>query len=76
MIPTARAVTIARVASPVSVDRAYQPSFLRSLKLYFSDSKRLVKHGDLIAVSINSDNPNYTPLDEPELLETQDADQQ
>ncbi|KAJ7849118.1 AAA-domain-containing protein [Mycena olivaceomarginata] len=54
-IPTARAVTIARVASPISVDRTYQPSFLRSLKAYFNDSKRLVKHGDLIAVGVNTD---------------------
>ncbi|KAJ7734916.1 AAA-domain-containing protein [Mycena maculata] len=69
VIPTAKAITIARVASPVSVDRAYQPAFLRSLKNYFSHSKRLVKHGDLIAVGINSD----TPLDETE--ETQDVDQ-
>ncbi|KAJ7067729.1 AAA-domain-containing protein [Mycena belliarum] len=54
-IPTARAVTIARIASPVSVDRTYQGSFLRALKKYFNDSKRLVKQGDLIAVAINTD---------------------
>ncbi|KAF7359478.1 Peroxisomal biogenesis factor 6 [Mycena sanguinolenta] len=54
-IPTARAVTIARVASPISVDRAYQPAFLRSLKAYFNDSKRLVKQGDLIAVGVDTD---------------------
>ncbi|KAJ7093066.1 AAA-domain-containing protein [Mycena epipterygia] len=69
VIPTARAVTIARVASPVSVDRAYQSSFLRSLKNYFNDSKRLVKHGDLIAVGINTDIDST--VDEPE---AQDAD--
>ncbi|KAJ7632326.1 AAA-domain-containing protein [Roridomyces roridus] len=55
VIPTAKAVTIARVTSPVSADRTYQASFLRSLKEYFSDSKRLVKKGDLIAVGIDSD---------------------
>ncbi|KAJ6500326.1 AAA-domain-containing protein [Mycena sanguinolenta] len=54
-IPTARAVTIARVASPISVDRAYQPAFLGSLKAYFNDSKRLVKQGDLIAVGVDTD---------------------
>ncbi|KAJ7231442.1 P-loop containing nucleoside triphosphate hydrolase protein [Mycena haematopus] len=54
-IPTAKAVTIARVASPISVDRAYQSSFLRSLKAYFNNSKRLVKHGDLIAVGVDTE---------------------
>jgi peroxin-6 len=34
-IPTARSVTVARVASPISTDRTYQPLFLRSLKNYF-----------------------------------------
>ncbi|KAJ6606664.1 AAA-domain-containing protein [Mycena vulgaris] len=77
VIPTARAVTIARVASPVSVDRAYQPSFLRSLKSYFNDSKRLVKQGDLIAVGINTDMAvlNRGTMDELEHTEAQDADQ-
>jgi peroxin-6 len=55
VIPTARAVTIARIASPISVDRTYQPCFLRALKSYFHDSKRLVKQGDLIAVGIDTD---------------------
>ncbi|KAF8078217.1 AAA-domain-containing protein [Lyophyllum atratum] len=54
-IPSALAVTIARVASPLSVDRTYQPLFLNSLKAYFDATKRLVKQGDLIAVSIDTD---------------------
>ncbi|KAF8590012.1 AAA-domain-containing protein [Ramaria rubella] len=68
-IPTARAVTVARVASPYSHDRIYQPFFLDALKNYFDDQKRLVKKGDLIAVGLraelarlaherNSDAPN------------------
>ncbi|KAJ7470448.1 P-loop containing nucleoside triphosphate hydrolase protein [Mycena latifolia] len=72
VIPTAKAVTIARVASPVSVDRAYQPSFLRSLKSYFNDSKRLVKQGDLIAVGINTD---VAATDEAENTEALDVDE-
>ncbi|KAJ6547239.1 AAA-domain-containing protein [Mycena capillaripes] len=63
-IPTAKAVTVARVASPISVDRTYQPSFLRSLKVYFRDSKRLVKHGDLIAVGVNTDIGSADETDE------------
>ncbi|KAJ7684814.1 AAA-domain-containing protein [Mycena polygramma] len=73
-IPTARAVTIARITSPISVDRAYQPSFLRSLKAYFHDSKRLVKHGDLIAVGVNTDLGGSNSADEAE-PEVQDAEQ-
>ena len=54
-IPTARSVTIARVASPISTDRAYQPLFLRALQDYFKDTTRLVKQGDVITVAINTD---------------------
>ncbi|KAH9830946.1 AAA-domain-containing protein [Rhodofomes roseus] len=54
-IPTARSVTIARVASPISTDRAYQPLFLRALQDYFKDTTRLVKQGDIITVKINTD---------------------
>ncbi|KAJ7043376.1 AAA-domain-containing protein [Mycena alexandri] len=73
-VPTAKAVTIARVTSPISVDRTYQPAFLGSLKAYFSNSKRLVKQGDLIAIGLNSD-VNNMPFDETERPEVQDVDQ-
>ena len=48
-IPTARTLTIARVASPVSVDRTYQPLSLFALHEYFQSGLRLVKNGDIIA---------------------------
>jgi peroxin-6 len=51
-LPTANSVTVARVASPHSSDRAYQALFLHALKKYFETSMRLVKMGDLIAVGI------------------------
>ncbi|KZT66717.1 AAA-domain-containing protein [Daedalea quercina L-15889] len=54
-IPTARSVTIARVASPVTTDRTYQSLFLRALQDYFKDTMRLVKQGDIITVKINTD---------------------
>ena len=54
-IPTARSVTIARVASPISTDRAYQPLFLRALQDHFKDTTRLVKQGDVVTVAINTD---------------------
>jgi peroxin-6 len=58
-IPVARTVTVARVASPISVDRTYQPLCLRALKDYFESKKRLVKQGDLIAVAIRTDDVKW-----------------
>lgn len=54
-IPTARVVTVARVASPLSNDRAYQPFFLHALKDYFDKQKRLVKKGDVIAIGLQTE---------------------
>ena len=74
-IPIARAVTVARIASPYSNDRIYQPFFLHALKEYFDTQKRLVKKGDLIAVGMQaelarlvhereSEEPNHTDTSE------------
>ncbi|KAH9483816.1 Peroxisomal biogenesis factor 6 [Psilocybe cubensis] len=60
-IPTARAITIARVASPASINRQYQPLFLESLKRHFASRKRLLKQGDVIAVSIDTDVARLNP---------------
>ncbi|KZT03423.1 AAA-domain-containing protein [Laetiporus sulphureus 93-53] len=54
-IPTARSVTIARIASFLSTDRTYQSLFLRALQAYFEETTRLVKKGDVIAVTIDTD---------------------
>ncbi|KAI0710443.1 AAA-domain-containing protein [Cerioporus squamosus] len=54
-IPVAKTVTIARVGSPFSMDRAYQPLFLQALQDYFKRTTRLVKQGDVITVGINTD---------------------
>ena len=54
-IPVARVVTVARVASPYSNDRAYQPFFLHALKGHFESRKRLVRKGDLIAVGLQAE---------------------
>jgi peroxin-6 len=54
-IPMARTLIVARVASPFSVDRAYQPLFLRALRIYFEGMKRIVKKGDMIAIRIDTD---------------------
>jgi len=54
-IPTARTLTVARVASPLSINRAYQDLFLSSLKGYFEVARRLIKRGDVIGIPIDTD---------------------
>ncbi|KAJ8515523.1 hypothetical protein ONZ45_g7081 [Pleurotus djamor] len=54
-IPTAKSVTIARVATPISTDRTFQPLFLHALKRYFEGKKRVVKEGDIISLAIDTD---------------------
>ncbi|KAI5796512.1 hypothetical protein EDC01DRAFT_787586 [Geopyxis carbonaria] len=51
--PSAKEVTLLRIASPASTDRALQPSLLLQLKSHFETCRRLVRVGDLIAVSID-----------------------
>ncbi|SCV73142.1 BQ2448_7067 [Microbotryum intermedium] len=53
--PIACSVTVARVASPRSVHRAYQSLFLNGLKGFFQDRQRILKKGDVIAVGICED---------------------
>jgi peroxin-6 len=54
-LPTANNVTLARVASPLSMDPSYQTQFMHGLKNYFDFTKRFVKRGDLVAVGIDPD---------------------
>ncbi|KAG6813100.1 hypothetical protein H0H92_013954 [Tricholoma furcatifolium] len=53
-VPTARTLTIARVASPLSVNRIYEPLLLETLKTYLDHTKRLVKQRDIIALPIDT----------------------
>ncbi|KAH8108214.1 AAA-domain-containing protein [Cristinia sonorae] len=53
-IPVARRITVARVASPATIDRTTEPIFLRALKAYFDHAIRLVKEGDVIALAIDT----------------------
>ncbi|KAF8163058.1 P-loop containing nucleoside triphosphate hydrolase protein [Crassisporium funariophilum] len=71
-IPIARTVTIARVASPTSINRLYQPLFIHSLKSYFDTGKRLVKQGDIIAVPFDTDCCRWT--NEPDKILNEDID--
>ncbi|RPB17526.1 AAA-domain-containing protein [Morchella conica CCBAS932] len=51
--PPAKEVTLLRIASPTSTDRALQPSLLLQLKSYFESCRRIVKKGDVIGVGID-----------------------
>ncbi|KAH0830459.1 AAA-domain-containing protein [Lanmaoa asiatica] len=54
-VPTAKSIALARVASPFSIHRRYEPLFIDALHEYFGSSKRLVKGGDIIPLRINVD---------------------
>ena len=55
-IPVATSITVARIASPVSLDKHAQNAILDSARLYFEVEKRLLKKGDIIYVPFY---PNY-----------------
>lgn len=54
-LPVASSVTIARVATPHSVNKVFQPLFLDALKEHFQNKHRKVVKGDVIAVGIAED---------------------
>lgn len=51
--PIAKAVVLARVPSPASMDRALQTAFLSALKVYFERCRRIVRPGDLLLLGID-----------------------
>lgn len=52
--PYARDIAIHHIRTPISAERAYQTAVLGGLKRYFAQKIRLVRPGDLIAVSVDS----------------------
>jgi hypothetical protein len=58
-LPTAKAVTIARVASRLSTNRSYQPLVLQGLKTFFDGKRPLIKQGDLLAVKVDLNQLQY-----------------
>ncbi|GAA5985229.1 hypothetical protein JCM11641_003639 [Rhodosporidiobolus odoratus] len=58
-LPTAASLTLARLASPHSVNKLYQPLFLEGLKEYFQKRRRVVKEGDVIVVGIEEDRVRF-----------------
>lgn len=54
VLPVARSATISRVASPITMDKTYQQSFMAQLKTVFHSQTKCVRSGDLISVCIDS----------------------
>lgn len=52
--PIAKTATIARVASPITMDRTFQQSFFAELKATFALRVKCVRQGDFIPVCIDS----------------------
>lgn len=51
--PVAKEVTLLRISTAISTDRALQHNLLIGLKQYFEVKRRLVKSGDLIAIAVD-----------------------
>jgi peroxin-6 len=51
--PSAKEVTLLKVSTPLSTDRALQPAIFAALKHYFEQKRRIVKTGDLLAVAVD-----------------------
>lgn len=54
LLPTAKSVTISRVSSHITMDKAYQQHFFSELKTTFHNHLKCVKRGDLIPVTIDT----------------------
>ena len=65
--PVATAVSIARIASPASMDKALQTAFLDSLKHWFEAKERIVCKGDVIAITLDEDAARLSPHSEEEV---------
>lgn len=59
-LPFADALSISRVAGPLSINRAYQPLFLNALRSYFEGRRRVVKEGDIVSVAFDSAKVRWT----------------
>ncbi|KAJ9293092.1 hypothetical protein DTO271G3_8036 [Paecilomyces variotii] len=51
--PVAKEVTLLKISTPLSMDRALQPALFAGLKRYFETKRRLLKSGDLIGITVD-----------------------
>jgi peroxin-6 len=54
-LPIAISITLARIASPLSIDPEFQDPAVHALRAYFGGGKQLVRLGDIIAIRIDAD---------------------
>lgn len=54
VFPIAKSATISRVASPITMDKTYQQSFMSELRNTFHSQAKCVRAGDLVPVCIDS----------------------
>ncbi|KAI4123724.1 MAG: hypothetical protein LQ347_006042 [Umbilicaria vellea] len=51
--PVAKEVTLVRVSTPLTTDRALQAGLMAGLKQYFEHKRRIMRKGDLVGISID-----------------------
>ena len=51
--PLAKEVTLLKISTPLSMDRALQPALFAGLKQYFESRRRILKSGDLVGLSVD-----------------------
>ena len=51
--PSAKEVTLLKISTPLSTDRALQSAIFAALKQYFEEKRRIVKTGDLLTIAID-----------------------
>ncbi|KAL9121464.1 MAG: hypothetical protein Q9187_001976 [Circinaria calcarea] len=53
--PIAKEITLLRLATPLSTEKAMQPGILASLKRHFERRRRILRKGDLVSISMDID---------------------
>lgn len=56
-MPTAKTITIARIATTEGLDKRYERSWMKGLRQYFAGTSRLVRRGDVFSVPVWRDKP-------------------
>ena len=51
--PTAKKVTLTKLSTPISTEKAMQPGIVANLKAHFEDRRRILKTGDKIAITFD-----------------------
>ncbi|TPX24970.1 peroxisomal assembly protein [Coccidioides immitis] len=51
--PVAKEVTLLKISTPLSMNRALQPALFGALKRHFELKRRLVKSGDIVGISVD-----------------------